>query len=54
MVSRQYGNPGIWPGDTFGISALPGGRVALSWGSAVRGSQDSAIWATVVKVAANG
>jgi hypothetical protein len=52
MVSRQYGDANIWPGDTFGISALPGGRVALSWGSAVGGSQDSAIWTTVVKVAA--
>jgi hypothetical protein len=54
MVSRQYGNVKIWPGDTFGISALPGARVALSWGSAVAGSKNSAIWATVVKVAASG
>jgi hypothetical protein len=50
-VSRQYGDPSIWPGDTFGISVLPGARVALSWGSAVGGSQNSAIWATAVKVA---
>ena len=54
MVSRQYGDANIWPGDTFGISMLPGGRVALSWGSAVGGSQNSAIWTTVVKVAASG
>jgi hypothetical protein len=54
-VSRQYGNPAIWPGDTFGISVLPGrhgpgarGKVALSWGSAVGGSQNSEIYATVV------
>jgi hypothetical protein len=53
-VSRQYGNPAIWPGDTFGISVLPGrhgpgarGRVALSWGSAVGGSKNSEIYATV-------
>jgi hypothetical protein len=52
-VSRQYGDTNIWPGDTFGISTLPGGRVALSWGSAVGGSQNSAIWTTVVKVAAS-
>jgi hypothetical protein len=55
-VSRQYGNPVIWPGDTFGISVLPGrhgawapGRVALSWGSAVGGSKNSEIYATVVR-----
>ena len=53
-VSRQYGNPAIWPGDTFGISMLPGrhgpgarGKVALSWGSAVGGSKNSEIYATV-------
>jgi hypothetical protein len=51
MVSRQYGDANIWPGDTFGISTLPGGRVPLSWGSAVGGSKNSAIWTTVVKVA---
>ena len=44
----------VWPGDTFGLSVLPGRnghgapeRVALSWGSAVGGSQDSEIYATV-------
>jgi hypothetical protein len=54
-VSSQYGNPAIWPGDTFGISVLPGrhgarapGHVALSWGSAVGGSKNSEIYATVV------
>jgi hypothetical protein len=51
---RQYGNRSIWPGDTFGISVLPGqhrpgtwGPVALSWGSAVGGSKNSEIYATV-------
>ncbi len=54
QVSPQYGDPAIWPGDTFGISVLPGSRgpwapehVALSWGSAVAGSKNSEIWATV-------
>jgi hypothetical protein len=54
-VSTQYGNPAIWPGDTFGISVLPGWHgagarehVALSWGSAVGGSKNSEIYATVV------
>jgi hypothetical protein len=47
-VSTQYGNPAIWPGDTFGISVLPGRHVVLSWGSAVGGSKNSEIYATVV------
>jgi len=53
-VSRQYGNPAIWPGDTFGISVLPGRHgpgtpenAVLSWGSAVSGSKNSEIYATV-------
>ena len=54
QVSRQYGNPAIWPGDTFGIS-VPNGRdgsggrapVDLSWGSAVGGSKDSEIYAAL-------
>jgi hypothetical protein len=46
-ISRSYGNPSIWPGDTFGFSALPPlstgpqahwPRVVLSWGSAVGGA----------------
>lgn len=45
QVSRQFGDPKVWPGDTFGISAaapgwagLPGLgrlRLVLSWGSAI-------------------
>src|SRR5579859_601082 len=27
-VSRQYGDPAIWPGDTFGISPCSPGRLA--------------------------
>ena len=55
QVSSDVGNDAVWPGDTFGISLLnPGNgpglgeRVALSWGSAVGGSSDSEIFATVV------
>ncbi len=48
-VSPQFGNPRIWPGDTFGIAPLPGtGAVSLSWGSAVGASSKSEIWAAVV------
>jgi len=55
QVSTRYGDPTIWPGDTFGISVPPDGighgapqQVLLSWGSAVGGSLDSEIYATVV------
>jgi hypothetical protein len=54
-VSGTYGNPLVWPGDTFGLSLLPPlatgphahwPRVMVSWGSAVGGvtalSQDRA------------
>jgi hypothetical protein len=49
QVSDAYGDPATWPGDTFGVSALPGapGRVALSWGSAVGGSQNSEIYSAI-------
>jgi hypothetical protein len=47
-VSAAYGNAAIWPGDTFGISALPGGRVSLTWGSATGTARQSAIYASVV------
>jgi hypothetical protein len=56
-VSKQYGDAAIWPGDTFGLSVLPGRhappgseRVAVSWGSAVGGSPDSQIYAATVNV----
>lgn len=50
LISRQYGNSGIWPGDTFGISTWAGnpGALVLSWGSAVGGSKNSEIFATPV------
>ena len=51
QVSSHYGDPAIWPGDTFGISVMPGRgapeHVALSWGGAVGGSRNSEIYATV-------
>src|SRR5579859_3179859 len=54
-VSSKFGNRKIWPGDTFGIAALPGGpatRLALSWGSAVGSSPGSEIYAAVVTLSA--
>jgi hypothetical protein len=50
QVSSQYGNASIWPGDTFGISVLPGrpNRISLTWGSATGTSQDSEIYAADV------
>jgi hypothetical protein len=54
-VSSKSGSASVWPGDTFGIAALPGGpgtRLALSWGSAIGLSKDSEIYAAVVSVPA--
>lgn len=46
QVSIQFGNPSVWPGDTFGLSAFSGGdgnypatRVVLSWGGGQTTSQ---------------
>ena len=47
-VSLRSGNGRVWPGDTIGISLLPGRRVMLSWGSAV-GGRVSQIWARQVR-----
>ena len=50
-VSRQYGDPEVWPGDTFGISTLSENEVVLSWGSATRATRrKSEIFATRVAV----
>jgi hypothetical protein len=54
-VSSKFGNRTIWPGDTFGIAAVPGRpatSLALSWGSAVSGNADSEIYAAVVTLPA--
>ncbi len=50
QVSSQYGNASVWPGDTFGLSVLPGlrTRVALTWGSAIGSSKHSQIYASDV------
>jgi hypothetical protein len=33
-VSRQFGLPTVWPGDTFGIADLSASTLVLAWGSA--------------------
>jgi hypothetical protein len=47
-ASAGYGNTAVWPGDMFGLSAAGGGRVALSWGSAVLPGSRSEVYATTV------
>jgi len=50
-VSTDFGNPSVWPGDTFGISTLSPTRVVLSWGSATpRSGKKSDIFAATVDV----
>jgi hypothetical protein len=50
QVSTAYGNNAVWPGDTFGISVLSPGRLALSWGSADGTSKVSEVYADTVPV----
>jgi hypothetical protein len=54
QVSRQYGKPTTWPGDTFGIEALPNAKggtlgkpVVVTWGSDVTPSPFSEIFSSV-------
>ncbi len=47
-VSRAYGDPKVWPGDTFGLSASKGSAI-LSWGSATGRRAGSQIYAARVK-----
>ncbi|MGH9017491.1 MAG: sialidase family protein [Acidimicrobiales bacterium] len=55
QVSTLYGDRAVWPGDTFGLSALDSTHVATSWGGAVPGSGGkSRIFAAVVTVAQSG
>ena len=56
-VSNGFGNPKIWPGDTFGLALLPPAhaksapeRVGLTFGSAIGKSPNSEIYATVVRL----
>jgi hypothetical protein len=47
-LSRQFGRPRMWPGDTIGISALSSHhrhRIVMSWGSAYGQSKVAQIWA---------
>jgi hypothetical protein len=52
QVSTEFGDPSVWPGDTFGISTLSPTDVVLSWGSATPsvGNKKSDIFATHVTV----
>jgi hypothetical protein len=51
QVSKSFGDSSVWPGDTFGISTLAPGQVALSWGSATPATgKKSQIFATTVGV----
>lgn len=34
QVSTQFGDPSVWPGDTFGISTLTPTQLVFSWGGA--------------------
>jgi hypothetical protein len=52
QISTAYGNPSVWPGDTFGLATLSGNQIALSWGSANGTSSTSEIYATVVPATA--
>jgi BNR/Asp-box repeat protein len=53
QVSDEFGDPDVWPGDTFGLSLLGPNDVALSWGSATPsvGNKKSDIFARSVHVA---
>jgi hypothetical protein len=37
-ISRRFGNPDVFPGDTFGIETFSPNSLVMSWGSAVPGS----------------
>jgi hypothetical protein len=42
-ISPHYGSPGVWPGDTFGLSTRTG-TALVSWGSAIAPQRTSNIW----------
>ena len=51
QISTQFGDPSVWPGDTFGLSTLSPTELAVSWGSAVPANgKKSDIFATLVSV----
>jgi hypothetical protein len=49
-ISKGFGNNGVWPGDTFGISTRSSNSLVVSWGSAVSPDSQSNIYAVPVKV----
>ena len=51
QVASAFGDPSVWPGDTFGISSLSPNNVVVSWGSATPStSKKSEIFAVPVTV----
>jgi hypothetical protein len=50
QISQQFGNRKDSPGDTFGIATFSPTALALSWGSAVGGSNDASVFAAPVSV----
>jgi hypothetical protein len=51
QISSQFGDPSVFPGDTFGIATLSPTEPVLSWGSAVPGSRrQTAVFAAPVSV----
>ena len=51
QVSQNFGTASVWPGDTFGFSAMSPTQLVLAWGSAVAptATKDD-IWASTVNV----
>jgi hypothetical protein len=52
VSDNLFGDPAVWPGDTFGISALSADQPVVSWGSAARSSDHkprSQIYATTLR-----
>jgi hypothetical protein len=53
LVSAQFGNSSVWPGDTIGVSAGSPNNLVLSWGSAIpsqNGGKQSEIFAAPVSI----
>jgi hypothetical protein len=50
-VSPSYGDPRIWPGDTFGLSSKKSSAL-LSWGSAIHGHRTAEIYSAAVTLPA--
>ncbi len=49
-ISKGFGNSGVWPGDTFGISTRSPNSLVLSWGSTLPTDNQANIYAVPVKV----